>query len=79
MDKDLFGFCREDGEEWKEGEHFEYSASIVQARNDDGSEVSSNSECEEEWLDLKYVSEGEPSSFMGGEEEKKKEKLRMPP
>jgi len=30
LNKDLFGCCREDGEEWKRGEYFEYSTSIVQ-------------------------------------------------
>lgn len=61
----------EDGQELKQGEHLEYSASVLWARNGYGLDLGGNSDHREEWLDLRNVSEGESSHFIDGEERKR--------
>lgn len=61
--KGLSGFYTEDGQELKQGEHFEYSATLVQMRNDYGQDLHGGSKNEEDQLDLRYVSKDEHSNF----------------
>lgn len=67
---DPFGCNMEDGQSVNQGDYFESSASVVQVRSDQGKDLGGRSENGEKWLDLRYVSEVEPSnSTVGGREE----------
>lgn len=74
---DPSGCNMKDGQSVDQGDYFESSASVVQVRNDQGKELGGSSENGKKWLDLRYVSEVEPSNFtVGGREE---DNLRMLP